>query len=106
MPTHWILQANPDHYNLDGRLQLKGPALFWTIRQHAANVTEGDIAWIWRARGKAGRTAGIAAKARIGAWGQEEEPDPFQLGESSTADGPEVGILVDEGPPSRCHPPS
>lgn len=96
MPTHWILQANPDHYNLDGRLQLKGPALFWTIRQHAANVTEGDIAWIWRARGKAGRTAGIAAKARIGAWGQEEEPDPFQLGEPSTADGPEVEILVDE----------
>ena len=62
----WIIQANPNHYALDSALRLLEGPLVWTLNQHARSVQAGDTAYLWRASGRAGREAGIVARARIG----------------------------------------
>ena len=96
MPSNWIVQANPDRYNLDGRLQLAPEAVSWSIRQHADRVAEGDVVWIWRAAGTGKRTSGIVARGRFGGPAHDDvSPDPFVIGGLIEGDAPRRAVTLD-----------
>ncbi|MFT4704654.1 MAG: hypothetical protein ACI81R_002361, partial [Bradymonadia bacterium] len=92
----WILQANPDYYNLDAALRLLDGPLDWTLNQHANRVSEGDVVFLWRASGRAKRSAGIVARARIGkpvAPGSPHNDEHFTIGEFVPDTKPRVELV-------------
>ncbi len=56
----WLLQANPDRYDIDSALK-SIDTIHWRLPQYSSDVNAGDIALIWRS----GTDAGIVAVGRI-----------------------------------------
>ena len=61
----WIFQSTPDDFNIDEYIKFE--VLFWTIRQEyfAPQMEIGDIAYIWKSKGKGGYDAEIIAKGEL-----------------------------------------
>jgi len=49
----WILQANPNLYDIDAALQTR-PVIYWRVPQYTNELKPGDRALIWRAGKQAG----------------------------------------------------
>jgi hypothetical protein len=60
MTRHWILQGNPDLYDLDGALA-ELDEISWRVHQHTAEIRRGDLVLIWRS----GSEAGVVAIGRV-----------------------------------------
>jgi hypothetical protein len=41
----WLLQANPDRYDIDHALEATG-TIDWHLPQHASEVAAGDLAFV------------------------------------------------------------
>ncbi|GEM_PF-1726285 len=96
MPDHWILQATPDRYNIDGQLSLAPDRTFWTLRQHATDVQPGDVAWLWRASGRRGRTAGLLAQGVVQQPADDVSViDDFSLDAHDAHPGPVIAIILE-----------
>lgn len=58
----WMFQGNMDRFNIDDYL-LGDSQIYWTVTvpQHQRDVKIGDRVFIWRARGRSKRLAGVVA---------------------------------------------
>jgi hypothetical protein len=65
----WILQANPELFDIDAALR-ELPRLEWRTPQHTSEVRAGDIAVIWRA----GSNAGVVGIGRFVTPPRETQP--------------------------------
>jgi hypothetical protein len=57
----WIFQSNPKRFNLDEYLAKNHALVYWWTPFHQREITQGDLAFIWRA----GRHAGVVAFGSI-----------------------------------------
>ncbi len=53
MPTAWVLQSNPEKYDIDAALQALDE-IRWRVPQHTAGIGVGDPVVIWRSGPEAG----------------------------------------------------
>lgn len=58
--TTWIIQANPDRYDVDSYLS-QHAFIYWSAKQHAKKISVGDKVYLWRS----GADAGIIASGEI-----------------------------------------
>jgi len=63
----WILQCNPERFDIDRYLAENDDLLGWFIRQRhfVDRMEEGDEVFIWRSDGGRKDTGGIIARARV-----------------------------------------
>lgn len=98
MSQHWILQASPDRYNIDAALHLDPDQLSWSLPQESDKVKPGDVAWLWRASGKKGRTSGVIARCLVaGAVAPtpaDRAPDPHAIDWSPEPGSPRVPLQL------------
>lgn len=101
MPRTWILQGNPDLFNVDGYLQTSSDVV-WMTPQHAAELQPDDQVFFWRASGKRRRPAGILARAVVAGRPREY---PSVASEFSISD--EIGAAATRVPLAEvvCLPP-
>ena len=91
----FLLQANPDLYNLDAALRLHRGTLDWSLNQHAAKVTPGDTVYLWRASGKAKRVSGIVARAKVDRRLSPDEPGAdvqFHINTYEVGNAPRIAL--------------
>jgi hypothetical protein len=60
MRSAWILQANPDRYDVESAMQTL-PVIHWRVPQHTSEIHPGDRLVIWRS----GAEAGIVARGIV-----------------------------------------
>lgn len=97
--SHWVLQGNPDKYDIDDYL-VRYNYIYWRAPKFRSELKVGDDVFIWRA----GKNAGLVASGRISEAPRraDEVNFPDALGGDlwrSEPDAPEtikVGIEIDE----------
>jgi hypothetical protein len=72
----WILQANPNLYDIDGALQAR-PVIYWRVPQYTDQLKPGDRALIWRAGKQAGFVGWGAFLADPRRYDLSGDDDPF-----------------------------
>lgn len=60
MTSAWILQANPDRYDIEAAMKAL-PVIHWRVPQHTSEIHPGDRIVIWRS----GSEAGIVARGVV-----------------------------------------
>jgi hypothetical protein len=66
MRQTWLLQCNPDRFDIDAFLRTQPVETNWLLRQHGDEIAPGDQVFIWRAIGKGSEAAsGIVAEAEV-----------------------------------------
>jgi hypothetical protein len=55
--VEWIFQGNPSRYNVDDYLARYPELIYWHCPKFRKEVAVGDVAYIWRAGGRAGAVA-------------------------------------------------
>jgi|GEM_PF-1624751 len=88
--NYWIFKANPEHYDIDGRLLDPAPEIIWAVTRYHDRILPRDTVFIWRA----GTPRGICAVMTIDACPyqpQEKDlhPGKFDLPAGRTAPAPE-----------------
>lgn len=63
--TTWIFQANPDHYDIDGRLSAGFPELQFIVTRQAQEMKAGDQVFIWRSQGRDKHLSGLIAETTM-----------------------------------------
>jgi hypothetical protein len=59
--TYWIFKANPDYYDIDGRLRDQRTEIFWWAPRFRSEMQPEDIVFIWRT----GANRGICGAMRL-----------------------------------------
>lgn len=62
---HWIFQANPDHFDIDGYLAGGAQELLYTVSRNGREMQPGDQVFIWRAQGRAKAVSGVIAEGTL-----------------------------------------
>jgi hypothetical protein len=73
----WIFQANPDVFDVDGYLRVARTPT-WTVRQenYAPEMASGDRVFLWRAKGRGTKPAGIVASGHLTGEAEHMPGDP------------------------------
>lgn len=84
-PGHWILQANPTHYDIDAALRHLN-SIWWRSPQYTGEIQVGDVVVLWRS----GKESGIVGIGRVlappQAHGMAPEERPFVLHDDEAPD--------------------